>query len=107
MNIENKDLAVADLAGFSSRLDGIACALNLLAVDCNLDFHFWQKIHSVFGATVDFRLAFLTSIPLNFGCGQPSMPIAISASCTADSRPGWMIATIYFILVPSSYPQST
>ena len=46
-----------------------ACSAWLSGSD-NFDFYFWQKIHGVFAAAIDFRVAFLAAKPFHFGHGH-------------------------------------
>src|SRR5215470_4002318 len=76
--IETKDenLAVADLAGLGRRADGLDNLVDLVGIDGHFNLELWQEAHRIFSASVDFRVALLAPISLDFGDGHPVHPDA-------------------------------
>src|SRR5438034_8675506 len=70
LDILNKNLAVANLAGAGGLDDGIHGPLGETVIDHQFDFYLWQKIDDVFGAAVQLGMAFLAAKTLYFGHGQ-------------------------------------
>src|SRR6185437_5132518 len=66
VEVDDEDLAVADLAGLGRHRDGLDGLVDLLGGDSDLDLDLGQEAHRVFGSTVDFRVAFLPPISLDF-----------------------------------------
>src|ERR1700754_2729336 len=66
VEVDDEDLAVADLSGFRGGGDGVDGLVDLLGGDGDFDLDLGQEAHGIFGAAVDFRVAFLTAIPLDF-----------------------------------------
>src|SRR3954452_21104146 len=66
VEVDDEDFAVADLAGFGGSGDGVDGFLDLLGGDGDFDLDLGQEAHRVFGAAVDFRMAFLPAISLDF-----------------------------------------
>src|SRR4051794_5733485 len=66
VEVDDEDLAVADLAGFRSRRDGIDGLVDLVRGNSDLDLDLGQEAHRVFGAAIDFRVALLPAISLDF-----------------------------------------
>src|SRR5438132_9443668 len=67
---DDEDLAVADLPGFRSRGDRVDGLVDLIRIDGDFDLDLGQEAHGVFGAAIDFRMAFLPAISLDFGHRQ-------------------------------------
>src|ERR1700752_3724931 len=67
VEVDDEDLAVADLAGLGGRGDGVDGLVDLVGIDGNFDLDLGQEAHGVFGATIDFRMTFLPAISLDFG----------------------------------------
>src|SRR5204863_5195000 len=61
------DLAVADLSGLCGSGNGVDGVFDLVGGDGDLDLDLGQEAHRVFGAAVDFRVAFLPAVSLDFG----------------------------------------
>src|SRR5438128_12678392 len=66
VEVDDEDLAVADLAGFCSRGDRVDGLVDLVRIDGDLDLDLGQEAHGVFGAAIDFRVAFLPAVALDF-----------------------------------------
>src|SRR5882757_7750019 len=66
VEIDDEDLAVADLAGFCRGGDGFDGFVDLIRGDSDLDLDLGQEAHSIFGAAIDFRMALLPAISLDF-----------------------------------------
>src|SRR3954452_11644745 len=66
----DEDLAVADLAGLGGRHNRVDDSVNLIGRDCRFDLDFGKKAYGVFGAAIDFRVAFLTPVSLDLGDGH-------------------------------------
>src|ERR1051326_3695762 len=67
---EHEDLAVADLAGFGRADDGFGDFVDLVGGHRDFDLELGQEAHGVFGAAIDFGVALLPAISLDFGDGQ-------------------------------------
>src|SRR5213083_1748263 len=70
VEVDDEDLAVADLSGFGRRRDGFDGLVDLVRGDSDLDLDLGQEAHGVFGTAIDFRMAFLPAISLDFGYRQ-------------------------------------
>src|SRR5579872_5591387 len=66
VEVDDEDFAVADLSGFCSRGDGVDGLVDLVRGDRDLDFYLGQETDGIFGAAVDFRVALLPAISLDF-----------------------------------------
>src|SRR3954452_4003378 len=66
VEIDDEDLAVADLSGFRGGRDGIDGLVNLVGGDSDLDLDLGQEAHGIFGAAIDFRMALLAAITFDF-----------------------------------------
>src|SRR3954451_15579591 len=66
----HEDLAISDLPGARASSDHLDCFFREIGRDRDFDFQFWQKIHDIFGATVDFGMAFLAAVTLDLGYGH-------------------------------------
>src|SRR4051812_25079150 len=66
VEVDDEDLAVADLPGFCSPGDGFDGFVDLIGGDSDLDLDLGQEAHRVFGAAIDFRMALLPAISLHF-----------------------------------------
>src|ERR1700746_535818 len=66
VEVDDEDLAVADLSGLGSRRDRIDRLVDLVRGDSDLDLDLGQEAHRVFSAAVDFRVALLPAISLDF-----------------------------------------
>src|SRR5215470_9208697 len=71
---EDKNLAVSDLARLGGRRNGVNRLVGLVGRNRNLDLQLRQEAHGVFGAAIDFRMALLTPITLDFGDGHTVHP---------------------------------
>src|SRR4051812_24666165 len=67
----DEDLSVADLAGLGGRHDRVDDFVDLIGWDRRLDLDLGQEAHGVFGAAIDFGVAFLAAVPLDLGNGHP------------------------------------
>src|SRR5947209_10335689 len=67
VEIDDEDLAVADLSGFCRAGDGFDGLVDLVGIDGDLDLDLGQETHGVFGAAIDFGMALLPPISLDFG----------------------------------------
>src|ERR1700755_1625214 len=70
VEVDDEDLAVADLAGFCSGGDGFDGLVDLVRGDCDLDLDLGQEAHRVFSTAINFRMALLTAVSLDFGHRQ-------------------------------------
>src|SRR3954466_13518655 len=66
VEVDDEDLAVADLAGLGSGGDGVDGLVDLIRGNSDLDLDLGQEAHGVFGAAIDFRMAFLAAITFDF-----------------------------------------
>jgi len=66
VEVDDEDLAVADLAGFGCSGDGFDGLVDLIRGDSDLDLDLGQKAHRVFSTAIDFRMTFLSAISLDF-----------------------------------------
>src|SRR6202041_476380 len=66
VEVDDEDLAVADLPGFRGRGDGFDGLVDLVRGDSDLDLDLGQETHGVFGAAIDFRMALLPAVSLDF-----------------------------------------
>src|SRR5882757_8673480 len=66
VEVDDEDLAVADLSGFGRGRDGVDGLVDLVRGHSDLDLDLGQETHRVFSAAVDFRMAFLPAISLDF-----------------------------------------
>src|SRR5689334_13401446 len=66
VEVDDEDLAVADLSGLGRRGDRIDGLVDLVGGDRDLDLDLGQEAHRVFGAAIDFRVALLPAISLDF-----------------------------------------
>src|SRR6266487_3660768 len=71
LETEHEDLAVADLAGLGRAGDGFGDFVDLVSGDRDFDLELGQEAHGIFGAPIDFGMALLAAIPLDFSDGQP------------------------------------
>src|SRR5262245_12511020 len=70
VEVHDKDLAVADLAGLRSRGYRVDGLVDLSRIDGDFDLDLGQEAHGVFGAAINFRMAFLPAVSLDFGNRQ-------------------------------------
>jgi hypothetical protein len=98
--IENEDLAVADLAGTCRLLDGFDDLIDLVALDGGLDLHFRQKVDDILGAPVQLGMPFCRPKPFTSVTVMPCTPMADRASRTSSSLNGLMMAVTNFMSVP-------
>src|SRR3972149_9431205 len=70
LKIENKNLAIADLAGIGGFFDCLDYRIEHFALDRGLDFYLGQKIDHVFRAAIQLGMAFLPSESLDLGNGD-------------------------------------
>src|SRR6201990_977438 len=66
VEVDDEDFAVADLAGFGSRGARIDGLVDLVRIDGDFDLDLGQEAHGIFGAAIDFRMAFLAAVSLDF-----------------------------------------
>src|ERR1700748_1470912 len=66
VEVDDEDLAVADLAGLGSCRDGIDGFVDVLGSNGDFDLDLGQEAHRVFSAAVNFRMAFLPAVPFDF-----------------------------------------
>src|SRR5437868_10982312 len=66
VEVDDEDLAVADLSGLRSRRDGLDGLVDLARAYSDLDLDLGQETHCVFSAAIDFRMALLAAISLDF-----------------------------------------
>src|ERR1700751_3360122 len=66
VEVDDENLAVADLSGLGRRGDRIDGLVDLLGGDCDLDLDLGQEAHRVFGAAIDFRVPLLSAVPFDF-----------------------------------------
>src|ERR1700680_589279 len=66
VEVDDEDLAVADLSGLCSGRDGVDGLVDLVRGDSDLDLDLGQEAHGVFGTAVDFRMTLLPAISLDF-----------------------------------------
>src|SRR4029077_15238820 len=59
-------LTVANLASLGGAADRLDNLVNVLFGDGDLDADFWQEVHRIFGAAIDFGMALLAPITLHF-----------------------------------------
>src|SRR3954454_14185906 len=71
VEVDDEDLAVADLAGFRGGGDGFDGLVDLVGGDRDFDLDLGQEAHRVFGAAIDFCVALLTAVSLDFRHRQP------------------------------------
>src|SRR6266704_2263487 len=70
LEIENEDLAVADLSRVGRFFYGLDRLIEHLVLDRGLDLHFWQEIDHVFRAAIQLGVTFLPAETLDFGDGN-------------------------------------
>src|SRR3954454_5015981 len=66
VEVDDEDLAVADLSGFRGRRDGLDGFVDLVRADSDLDFDLGQETDGVFSTAINFRMALLTAISFDF-----------------------------------------
>src|SRR5262249_37234910 len=66
VEVDDEDLAVADLAGFCRRGDGVDGLVDLFGWNSDFDLDLGQETHRVFCTPVNLRMAFLPAISLDF-----------------------------------------
>src|SRR4051812_35930029 len=66
VEVDDEDLAVADLAGLGRAGDGLDGLVDLVRGDGDLDLDLGQEAHRVFSTAIDFRMAFLPAVSLDF-----------------------------------------
>src|SRR5207237_10534411 len=71
VEVDDEDLAVADLSGLRSRRDGLDGLVDLARAYSDLDLDLGQETHGVFSAAIDFRMALLAAISLDFRHREP------------------------------------
>src|SRR3970282_1335613 len=68
--VEDEDLAVADLAGVRRALDRLEHLLEQIGLHCGLHFHLGQEIDDVLGAAVELGVPLLPAEALDLGDGD-------------------------------------
>src|SRR5258705_5453467 len=66
VEVDDEDLAVADLSGFCRCRDGVDGLVDLVRGDSDFDLDLGQEAHGVFSAAVNFRMDFLQAISVDF-----------------------------------------
>src|SRR3954462_11416560 len=66
VEVDDEDFAVADLSGFCRAGDGFDGFVDLIRGDSDFDLDLGQEAHRVFGAAIDFRMALLPAVSLDF-----------------------------------------
>src|SRR3982751_6589804 len=66
VEVDDEDLAVADLTGFGRRGDGVDGLVDLVRGHRDLDLDLGQEAHRIFSTAIDFRMALLPAISLDF-----------------------------------------
>src|ERR1700761_2348375 len=66
VEVDDEDLAVADLAGLGRRRDGVDGLVDLVRSDSDFDLDLGQEAHRVFSTAIDFRMALLSAISFDF-----------------------------------------
>src|SRR5947209_1206153 len=66
VEVDDEDLAVADLSGFRGRGDGIDGLVDLVRSDRDLDLDLGQETHGVFSTAINLRMALLSAISFDF-----------------------------------------
>src|SRR3954468_14552628 len=66
VEVDDEDLAVADLAGLGSGGDGVDGLVDLIGGHGDLDLDLGQEAHGIFGAAIDFRVTLLAAITFDF-----------------------------------------
>src|SRR3954447_27070964 len=66
VEVDDEDLAVADLPGFRGGRDGVDGLVDLVRGDRDLDLDLGQEAHGVFSTAIDFRMALLPAITFDF-----------------------------------------
>src|ERR1019366_8247772 len=67
---QDEDFAVADLAGLGGPHDRVNGLAGSVVGDGDLEFHLREKIHRVFAAAVNLRVALLAAEALDLGDGH-------------------------------------
>src|SRR5512141_922547 len=70
----DENLTVADLAGLGGGGDRLRDLVDLFAGDGDLDAHFGQEVHGVFGAAIDLHVALLPPVAFDLGHGHAVNP---------------------------------
>ena len=65
VEVDDEDLAIADLSGLGGGGDGVDGLVDLIGGDGDLDLDLGQEADGVFGAAIDFRVALLPAISLD------------------------------------------
>src|SRR5258707_2260320 len=66
VEVDDEDLAIADLPGLCSRGDGVDGLVDLVRGDSDLDLDLGQEAHRIFSAAIDFRVALLPAVAFDF-----------------------------------------
>jgi len=70
LDVEHKNLAVADAAGAGGVLDRFDDIIDEAVLDHHLDLHLGQEVDHIFGAAVELGMALLPAEALHFGHGN-------------------------------------
>src|SRR3954464_10146861 len=70
VEVDDEDLAVADLSGLCRGRDGADGLVDLIGADGDFDLDLGQEAHRVFSAAIDFGVALLSAIALDFRHGK-------------------------------------
>src|ERR1700754_3663423 len=66
VEIDDEDLAVADLAGLGIGRDGVDGLVDMIGGDSDFDLDLGEEAHRIFGAAVNLRVSFLTAVAFDF-----------------------------------------
>src|ERR1700733_1955273 len=66
VEVDDEDLPVADLSGFCSGRDCFNGFVDLIGGDSDFNLDLGQEAHRIFSAAIDFRVALLPAISLDF-----------------------------------------
>ncbi len=66
----DENLAVADLVGAGGGDDRLDRGVHHVVGEDDLDLHFGQEVHDIFGAAIEFRMALLAAEAFDFGYGK-------------------------------------
>jgi len=70
-HVKYENFTVADFAGLRRFHDGFHAGIDNVIPDHHLDFYLGQEIDHIFGTTIEFGVAFLTSKPFDLAHRHP------------------------------------
>ena len=94
----DEDLAVADAAGLRRIADRFDRAVDELVRQHDLDLHLGQEVDDVFGAAIEFGVAFLAAESLGLGDGDALQPNLLQRLLHLVELEWFDDASIFFIL---------